>query len=181
MNLRLMRHGEPDWGLVEDERWRGAARDLAPLTSRGREQAREAADLLRSDPPALVLASPMTRALQTAAIVAGALSVELQVDLDLREWLPDETYQWTSAAEVVSAYEEMLLNDGVRPDDSSRWEPLASVRSRATTVLETYAADEVPVLVVCHEVLIHALTGEQRTGHGALRTLHLDQRSSKDR
>jgi len=181
MTLRLMRHGEPDWGLVAGEPWRGAANDLAPLTSRGQEQAREAADLLRADPPALVLSSPMTRALQTAAIIAGTLSVELQVELDLREWLPDESYQWTSVSEVVSAYDEMLLNDGVRPDDSCRWEPLASVRSRATNVLEKYASDGTSVLVVCHEVLIHALTGEQRTEHGAMRTLQLGQRSSNDR
>jgi broad specificity phosphatase PhoE len=176
-----MRHGEPDWGLVDGEAWRGAANDLAPLTSRGEEQAREAADLLRSDPPALVLASPMTRALQTAAIIAAALSVELKVDIDLREWLPDELYQWSSVSYVVSAHEEMLLNDGVRPSDSCRWEPLASVRSRATNVLEKYATNDVPVLVVCHEVLIHALTSEQRTEHGAMRTLQLGQRSSNDR
>lgn len=168
-----MRHGEPDWDLVDGDHWRGAANDLAPLTRLGEKQARQTADLLHRDAPSLVLSSPMTRALQTAALVATELSVALKVDMDLREWLPDDSYQWTSASEVLIAYKEMIGNGDVRPNDSCRWEPLAAVRARAVRVLKPYAMSDISVLVVCHEVLIHALTGEQRTAHAEVRRLHL--------
>ena len=108
VTVLLMRHGEPDWGQVQDPRWRGAANDWAPLTPHGQVQAEQAADRLARQHPTLVLSSPMTRALQTAAIVASRLDVPLAVELDLREWLPDETYQWTSAEDVATAYTDML-------------------------------------------------------------------------
>lgn len=109
----------------------------------------------------------MTRALQTAAIVAGELGVPLDIELDLREWLPDETYQWTSPGEVQAAYADMLAHPQGRPHGAT-WEPLDSVRRRATAVLDRLAGSG-RTLVVAHEVLIHAVTGEQRTGHGCLR------------
>jgi probable phosphoglycerate mutase len=166
-----MRHAQPDWALVADGKWRGAANDLVPLNALGKEQAAQAAERLRSRTPALVLSPPMTRARQTAAIVAGALSVRLEVDLDLREWLPDESYQWTSVSEVVAAYDDMVVHDGVHPHDGRRWEPLGDVRQRALRALAPYLSAERPVLVVCHEVLIHALTGQEQTGHAQVRVL----------
>ena len=125
VTVLLMRHGEPDWGQVQDPRWRGAANDWAPLTPHGQVQAEQAADRLAGQHPTLVLSSPMTRALQTAAIVASRLDVPLAVELDLREWLPDETYQWTSAEDVATAYADMLHRGGTRENHgAARWEPL---------------------------------------------------------
>lgn len=170
-DLLLMRHGEPDWDLVKGSAWRGAANDLAPLTAAGRAEALAVAHELRDCPPVRVVASPMTRALQTAAIVAGELGVPLEVELDLREWLPDETYQWTAPGEVQTAYAAMLAHPDGRPDgrpEGATWEPLDAVRRRATAVLARLAASG-RTLVVAHEVLIHSVTGEQRTGHGRLR------------
>jgi broad specificity phosphatase PhoE len=174
VTVLLMRHGEPDWGQVKDPRWRGAANDWAPLTPHGQVQAEHAADRLAGQHPTLVLSSPMTRALQTAAIVASRLALPLAVELDLREWLPDETYQWTSAHEVASAYTDMLHRGGTRENHGSgRWEPLDQVRDRALAALHRHANPGATVVAVCHEVLIHAVTGHPQTGHGDIRTLSL--------
>jgi broad specificity phosphatase PhoE len=166
-----MRHAEPAWHLVAGDRWRGAANDFAPLTAVGEEQAAAAAQALRANPPALVISSPMTRALQTAAIVSSALVVPLRVDLGLREWLPDETYRWTTVDQVIAAHDDMLGHDGVHPDAERTWEELPAVRRRAHAALAPYVEQGEPVLAVCHEVLIHALTGEPRTGYAEVREL----------
>ena len=114
----------------------------------------------------------MTRALQTAAIVASRLHLPLTVELDLREWLPDETYQRNSAEEVAAAYADMLSRGGIRENrGEARWEPLDKLRARALAVLRRHAEPGTTVIAICHEVLIEAITGHPRTGHGAIRTL----------
>ena len=174
MTVLLMRHGEPDWGQVKDPRWRGAANDWAPLTPQGQVQAEQAAARLAGQHPTLVLSSPMTRALQTTAIVASRLALPLAVELDLREWLPDVTYQWTSGEDVATAYTDMLHRGGTRENHgSARWEPLDQVRDRALGVLHRHTQPGATVVAVCHEVLIHAVTGHSRTGHGEIRSLSL--------
>ncbi len=86
MSLHLVRHGQPDWHQVEGRQWRGAANDLAPLTAVGRQQARDAASRLIADGNVdRVLSSPMTRALETAYLIANALDAPVHVDLNLRE------------------------------------------------------------------------------------------------
>ena len=88
----LVRHGETDWALVNGRRLIGAANDLAPLTSEGIRQILAAAERLRRERVGLLLASPMTRALQSAALLSRVLDVPLQVEFDLHEWVPDLTY-----------------------------------------------------------------------------------------
>lgn len=86
--LLLARHGETDWN--REHRFQGRADP--PLNDLGRAQARALADAVRADPPALVYASPLRRAYETAAIVAdelGGLPVRsapgLQ-EIDLGSW-----------------------------------------------------------------------------------------------
>jgi len=176
VSLHLVRHGQPDWHQVEGPQWRGAANDLAPLTAVGRQQARDAALRLTADGNVdRVLSSPMTRALETAYLIANALDAPVHVDLNLREWLPDESYSWTSADEVAAAYADMVAHDGQRPHDHDlRWEPLDVLRERAMVALGPYLSGGLRVVAVCHQVLIHAVTGCQRTPHGGLRTVPTD-------
>lgn len=139
--------------------------DFAPLTESGREQARAAADALSTRGIDLIVASPMTRALETASVVSGAINVPIRIALDLREWLPDETYSWTTPQQVVAAYEDMVRHEGVRPDGHPhKWEPLEAVRIRAAAVLSELPSD-LTVLAVCHEVVIYALTDQEATEH----------------
>jgi broad specificity phosphatase PhoE len=175
MSVILLRHGETAWDLVNAHGWPGAANDLAPLTPTGVRQAGVVAEALSGQPVDLVLTSPMTRAMQTASIVGARLGVPLQVELDLREWCPDQTYRWTTSAEVFSAYDDLLAHDGLRPERHRlRWESLSEVRARARAVLEPYAEASPLVVAVCHEVVIHALTGVQQTPLGTTRPLPVE-------
>jgi broad specificity phosphatase PhoE len=126
-----MRHGETDWSLVNALRLPGVANDLAPLTARGRAEAGAAAEEVQYD---LVVSSPMTRALQTAATIAG-MGSDLEVNFDLREWLPDSTYSWTSPEEVAAAYLDMRRFVTRSTPPAAKWEPLESVRAQAASPL----------------------------------------------
>jgi phosphohistidine phosphatase len=69
--LYLVRHAHSDPGDPDS---------LRPLSARGREQARELAELLAEFSPDAVVASPLLRARETAAAIAKAAGVDLSVD-----------------------------------------------------------------------------------------------------
>jgi broad specificity phosphatase PhoE len=79
--LLLVRHGETDWNA--ERRWQGHA-DV-PLNERGREQALGLAEELANEPVAAIYASDLSRARETAEIVAMQLGVPVALDADLRE------------------------------------------------------------------------------------------------
>ena len=157
----LVRHGETDWPLVNQRRLIGAANDLAPLTGEGERQVLAAAERLRQAHVGLLVASPMTRALQSAALLSRALGVPLRVEFDLHEWVPDRTYSWDSPAQVVAAYEELLRAGGEWPAEGPRprWEPVSAVRQRVRGVLARYADADATIAAVTHAGVITALTG----------------------
>jgi len=76
MKICFLRHGEadwPDWDKPDDER---------PLTERGRKEMKRVAkllDRLKLSADA-ILTSPLSRASQTAEIVAKRLGIELKTD-----------------------------------------------------------------------------------------------------
>ena len=81
MKLYLLRHGKadwPDWDKPDDER---------PLTKDGKGEMRMIAQFLRevNVAPAVILSSPLPRALQTARIAADALDIELREEPTLRK------------------------------------------------------------------------------------------------
>lgn len=76
--LWLIRHGETEWSLSGAH----TSRTDLPLTAEGERRARLLGDQLRGKPFALVLSSPMRRALDTAHL-AG---FDPQITGDLREW-----------------------------------------------------------------------------------------------
>lgn len=158
--LVLMRHGEADWPLVNGRRLRGAANDLAPLTSRGIAQVERQADLLAVHNIQYVVSSPMTRALQSASIAAQRLAVQLRVEFDLHEWVPDLTYLWTEPSQIEGALDAMRA--GVAPEDFNGppYENESDLRARAKTAMLRHAAPG-PVLVVTHGIVIWSVTGRQ--------------------
>ena len=76
----LVRHGETEWTRSGQH----TGRTDIPLTEHGRDQARHIAKLLADHRFALVLTSPLQRALETCRL-AGYGDVARTVD-DLREW-----------------------------------------------------------------------------------------------
>lgn len=157
----LIRHGETDYQIAEDRRLRGAARDWVPLTERGVTQVESAVETLRGRTVDLILSSPMTRAVQTAAILSRRLSVDLKVEFDLHEWLPDLGFQYENAAEAIERGREAAALGGEWPAGESRpWEPYSRLRRRVEAVLRRYAGRG-HVLVACHGTVIATLTGKQ--------------------
>ena len=77
----LVRHGETDWN--RDNRFQGRADP--PLNDTGRAQARVLAAELGAESFAAAYTSPLRRAAETAAILAGALGVAAVPDGSLME------------------------------------------------------------------------------------------------
>jgi broad specificity phosphatase PhoE len=81
--LYLIRHGETDWN--RDGRWQGH-RDV-PLSAAGRAQAKRLAHRLSKSEPRFdsIFTSDLSRALETARIIGGALGLRPIATPELRE------------------------------------------------------------------------------------------------
>jgi broad specificity phosphatase PhoE len=165
----LVRHGEAD-----SRRWSGAVFDLAPLTPKGVDQAAAVGRELQDVPAHRIVASPMTRALQTASLIAAETRLPLAVEFDLREWLPDDTFAWRSFEDVLAAGRDFEECKGEWPVGETRsWEPLSAVRDRALAAcLRRHTASRAePLIAVCHGMVIQALTGHNHTDLCEVRTV----------
>jgi alpha-ribazole phosphatase len=155
--LILVRHGETDWN--RDGRWQGHAD--APLNERGREQARMLADELGDEDVAAVYSSDLSRARETAEIIAERLGgPRVKADDRLRE-VNVGGWSGLTTAEIHARF----------PDEVDRWragdrahtfdggESYAVMGERVVAALEDIATrhpDE-QVLVVLHGGPIRAL------------------------
>jgi len=139
----FIRHGQTDWN--RDDRLQGSS-DI-PLNDTGREQAREAARMLRDGGWTAIVSSPLLRARETAEIIARELGLELgpaYPELAERDYGPLEGRNATAT--------------------TARWpdreypgaEPLASVAGRGRAGLTRIAADygDEAVLIVSHGTII---------------------------
>jgi broad specificity phosphatase PhoE len=155
----LVRHGSVDYDS-HPGRFRGHGIDLLPLSPQGVADAEAVAPVLRDAGVELIITSPMARALQTAMILSWRLECLVEVELDLHEWVPDLSQQWTEGDVPRLAYEELARLGGEWPAGEERmWEPHSSVRRRVNGVLERYT-DRGVVAVICHSGVIEAMTGE---------------------
>ncbi len=154
MHLVLIRHGEPDYSEVNERHYPGFGKDLAKLTPQGLEQAEAVSHNARLQGAQLIVSSPYTRALQTAAIISRNTGLPIQVETDLHEWMPDLTFQYDSWDYVMRAVEECTKYRG-RRDDSClyQWEDLAHVAERAYRCLANYAHYE-KLVIVAHGMLM---------------------------
>ncbi|EQB87662.1 hypothetical protein M918_08185 [Clostridium sp. BL8] len=104
--LILIRHGEPDYSDVTERNFKGHGRDLGHLTPAGIEQAKAVAKDERLKGASIIVSSPYTRALQTAAIISKETSLDISIELDIHEWLPDLTYNYVNDEVVQQAARE---------------------------------------------------------------------------
>jgi broad specificity phosphatase PhoE len=164
----LVRHGQPDWRWTEGEHLTGWLRDFTPLTALGHAQAHVTAQDDRLKNAELILSSPYTRALQTGAIISRILQIPLEVEFDLREWMPDVRGQIQTLEDVFVAARDFEACDGCHPSEFSRyWESREALRSRMLNVLGQYRHFE-RVIVTTHEMAIWAVTGQRDVANGEI-------------
>ena len=146
----LIRHGEADYSYCKARGFMGHGNDLAQLSKKGIEQIKETANDPRLVDADLIISSPYTRALQSAAIIATRLGTDIQVEVDVHEWLPDKSFKFKTFEEVVELTNDFLSNKGVYPSGETKlWEDAKSVEARFKNVLEKYKHMK-KVVIVCH-------------------------------
>ncbi|MET8567031.1 bifunctional RNase H/acid phosphatase [Streptomyces sp. NPDC004783] len=122
----LLRHGETP--LTPQKRFSGSGGSDPSLSAVGREQAEKVAEgLARRGTIQAVVASPLARTRETAAVVAARLGLEVEIEDGLRE-TDFGAWEGLTFAEVRERY----------PDDLNAW--LASPDARPTGGGESFAA-----------------------------------------
>ena len=150
----LIRHGEPDYSFVTERKFKGHGRDLSQLTPMGIEQAKTVAKDKRLEGASLIVSSPYTRALQTAAIISKERALDISIEVDIHEWLPDLAFNYASDEVVKVASKECTRFKGEYTDDDTRnWERLSVVANRAFKGLEKYLSYN-KIIVVTHAIVM---------------------------
>lgn len=152
----LIRHGEPRYDEVQERNFFGMGYDLGKLTDRGIEQATKRASDHKLKGATLILSSPYTRALQTAAIISRITQIPLYVETDLHEWMPDTTFKFDF--DIPKAFEEYMIYKGMdHPNRKYPYETYEALQKRVKRVLERYK-DYERIIVVCHGIVMSACT-----------------------
>lgn len=165
MSIFLARHGETEWNRVG--RWQGKT-DI-PLSEVGRAQARTLAERLRDRGVTEIFTSDLSRARETAEIVAAALGVtRFSIEPRLRErgfGCFEGLTREECAERHAEAWTRYQADRRSTPTDA---EPQDSVVARMVAALTAVAesADRAGhVLVVSHGAAIrsflHAVTGSE--------------------
>ncbi len=153
----LVRHGQPRYDEVESRGYFGMGHEFGRLTKLGEEQAEARASDIRFKDAELILASPYTRALQTAAIISRITGIPLTVENDLHEWLPDTTQKF-QVDDWSALFNEYWNSDGVRTSETKYpWETYEALKTRFNGVLERYKHYK-KIIVVCHGLAMSTQT-----------------------
>ena len=155
--LLLVRHGETDWN--RDGRWQGGS-DTS-LNDLGRGQAQALAQELDGD-IGLVYSSDLSRARETAEIIAAKLGLEIRFDPRLRE-RGFGSWEGLTTSEIeerfADSHRRWLAGEGAGADDAETFEDFfARVNGFLADVLRLHPDEE--VLVISHGGairVIHAL------------------------
>ncbi|MEJ0023269.1 MAG: histidine phosphatase family protein [Alphaproteobacteria bacterium] len=155
----FVRHGETDWNA------RGVfqGRSDVQLNETGRQQARDAAALLKERGVNHVISSPLSRALETAMTIAKACDCKVEVEHDLIEC----DFGSLEGGSIASAMQKAGLDrkdqlPSIVPVDGEAW---GEVRQRALRALSTHLSAKLDALIVFvgHDAVVQAMA-EQLCG-----------------
>lgn len=150
----FIRHAEPNWSLARSKQLRGLQIEFCPLSWEGTLQAKRIATNPLLKNAEIVISSPYTRALHTAAIVSGELNLPLIVEYDLHERVPDNKLHYTLEELFKNIKKDFeMYNSEQTSGEEKYWETMSSVRNRVEKVLEKYKKNA-EVIVVTHGVVI---------------------------
>ena len=164
----FVRHGQTDYSERNAKIYQGFGVNLAPLTEEGVRQIEETARDPRLKGADLILSSPYTRALQTAAILSKALMAPIAVETGLHEWLANKHYVYEDEETAENACREYETHRGQYPDGAEKaWESAEMIRARVLPVLQKYAHCD-KVVVACHGMMMQAVTGCPHPENGGI-------------
>jgi len=150
----FLRHSEPDYSFVRERKYIGHGLDLAQLTENGIKIAENTSFDNRLDNAEIIISSPYTRALQTAAIISKNRQLDIKIEVDLHEWMPDLSFQYSSKEESLKASELCTKHKGVCPNNSQiKFENLIDVFNRAKNALLCYKKYK-KIVVVTHCIVM---------------------------
>jgi len=145
--LFLVRHGETEWSLSGKH----TSRTDLPLTAEGERRAELLASVFRQHPFALVLTSPLRRAVRTCEL-AGLISRAECID-ELREWDYGD-YEGRTTADIHLTHPAWnLFHDGAPHGESAE-----DVAARMRRVLDRILAAQGDVAVFGHGHALRVLT-----------------------
>ena len=159
----LLRHGQSEFNVLFSVDKRDPGIPDPALTALGLAQAAEAARALAGQPVRRIVTSPYTRALQTADVMARALSVPVVVNPQVRERCAFSCDIGTPTSALARAWPALDFS-GI---EEIWWptveEPVAAAGARAARFRAEIALlpDWHEVLVVSHWGFILAITGER--------------------
>jgi broad specificity phosphatase PhoE len=157
LDFVLIRHGESTWNAAG--LWQGHGD--APLSERGRRQARSLAVELAEEAPTRLLASDLARARETAEIVGCELGLAVELEPGFRE-LDVGAWSGLTASEVRLRWPEEVArfragDPDLRAGGAESWSQL---RTRALAAFERWAQRSTGcAAVVTHGGLLRMLLG----------------------
>ena len=152
----FIRHGEPRYDEVMRRGYVGMGFELGRLSEKGELQSEKRANDPVLKDADVIISSPYTRALQTAAIISRITGIKLTVENDLHEWMPDTKFIYNY--EVKDSFNEYMSSRGILSSShQTRFEPYENLKKRVETVLDQYKHYK-KVIVVCHGIVISTMT-----------------------
>ena len=162
-HLALIRHGTTDWNAAQ----RVQGHTDIPLNDTGRSQAKALAARLQGEKWDRIYASDLSRARETAEIVAAAVGLPVQIDERLREMSCGQLEGTTEADRVARwGRDWRALDLGIESKSSITERGLAFVHS----ILAKHPDER--VLVVSHGALLRLTVKELVPGEGSRERLH---------
>ena len=156
MKIYMIRHGKADYSYGDAHNFIGHGHDLAKLDEKYIDGVIKTAKDKRLMKASLIVSSPYTRALQTAAIISKETGLDIKIEADLREWEPDTTYQYKTK-EAKLFYKDYVNNNGIPPTDRCvYWESKDHLKKRIESVIEKYNDYEC-VIFVFHQIAIQSV------------------------
>ena len=161
MKIVFIRHGEPDKAEVDKRGFIGQGRDLAPLTELGIQQAESASKNPFLAGAQLIVSSPYTRALQTAAIISKNTGLDIKVEVGIHEFIPDKTFQVKGEDENRVLHQDFMECFGEYPEGEVRkWETITEIIQRSKAVFDQYVdLGYEKIIVVAHGGVIRRYIG----------------------
>jgi probable phosphoglycerate mutase len=144
----FLRHGETDWNA----KFFSQGNVDIPLNPVGIAQARTAAALLKGRGIRSIVSSPLSRAHDTANMVAEVVGQPVLLDPELHE-----CSFGVMEGQVMAAWFDAWVAGTETPEGA---ESFVELRERATRAINRALEQESPVLVVAHGALFRAIRAE---------------------